>query len=116
MKTQAAIVGAGPAGPLPGARSKTRSRYYVQRALDDDAANWSDDAFRTELKHRLPPDTAKQRVTGPSLVKSIAPLRSFMTEPMRFGRLSLAGDELDDLFGWRAAQQVVAENYVGPTL
>ena len=73
-------------------RSKTRSRYYVQCALDDDVANWSDDAFWTELKRRLPPDTAKHLVTGPSLEKSIAPLRSFVTEPMRFGRLFLAGD------------------------
>jgi len=73
-------------------RSKTRSRYYVQCALDDDVANWSDDAFWAELKHRLTPDTAKHLVTGPSLEKSIAPLRSFVTEPMRFGRLFLAGD------------------------
>ena len=73
-------------------RSKTRSRYYVQCALDDDVANWSDDAFWTELKRRLPTDTAKHLVTGPALEKSIAPLRSFVTEPMRFGRLFLAGD------------------------
>jgi p-hydroxybenzoate 3-monooxygenase len=73
-------------------RSATRSRYYVQCALDDDVANWSDEAFWGELKRRLPPDTAKHLVTGPSLEKSIAPLRSFVTEPMRFGRLFLAGD------------------------
>ena len=73
-------------------RSKMRSRYYVQCALDDDVANWSDDAFWTELQRRLPPDTAKHLVAGPSLEKSIAPLRSFVTEPMRFGRLFLAGD------------------------
>ena len=73
-------------------RSPTRSRYYVQCALDDDVASWSDDAFWAELKLRLPPETAKHLVTGPSLEKSIAPLRSFVTEPMRFGRLFLAGD------------------------
>ncbi len=73
-------------------RSQTRSRYYVQCALDDDVASWSDDAFWAELKLRLPPETAKHLVTGPSLEKSIAPLRSFVTEPMRFGRLFLAGD------------------------
>jgi len=73
-------------------RSRTRSRYYVQCALADDVHAWSDDAFWAELKRRLPPDTAKHLVTGPSLEKSIAPLRSFVTEPMRFGRLFLAGD------------------------
>ena len=73
-------------------RSKTRSRYYVQCALDDDVGRWSDEAFWAELKLRLPPDTARHLVTGPSLEKSIAPLRSFVTEPMRFGRLFLAGD------------------------
>jgi p-hydroxybenzoate 3-monooxygenase len=176
-------------------RSQTRSRYYVQCALDDDVGRWSDEAFWAELRLRLPPDTARHLVTGPSLEKSIAPLRSFVTEPMRFGRLFLAGDaahivpptgakglnlaagdvallsralaehyrgrdegieqysqralarvwkaerfswwftglmhefpengefgakmqraELDYLFGSRAAQQVVAENYVGLTL
>ncbi len=73
-------------------RSRTRSRYYVQCALDDDVGRWSDQAFWSELKLRLPPDTARHLVTGPSLEKSIAPLRSFVTEPMRFGRLFLAGD------------------------
>ena len=73
-------------------RSKARSRYYVQCALDDDIARWSDEAFWAELKLRLPPETARHLVTGPSLEKSIAPLRSFVTEPMRFGRLFLAGD------------------------
>ena len=73
-------------------RSKTRSRYYVQCALDDDVGRWSDEAFWAELKLRLPPDTARHLVTGPALEKSIAPLRSFVTEPMRFGRLFLAGD------------------------
>jgi len=73
-------------------RSHTRSRYYVQCALDDKVENWSDDAFWDELKRRLPPETAAHMVTGPSLEKSIAPLRSFVAEPMRFGRLFLAGD------------------------
>ena len=73
-------------------RSKTRSRYYLQCALADDVHGWSDDAFWAELKRRLPADTVKHLVTGPSLEKSIAPLRSFVTEPMRFGRLFLAGD------------------------
>jgi p-hydroxybenzoate 3-monooxygenase len=73
-------------------RSKTRSRYYVQCALDDDVNAWSDEAFWSELKSRLPVDTARHLVTEPSIEKSIAPLRSFVTEPMRLGRLFLAGD------------------------
>ena len=73
-------------------RSRTRSRYYVQCALTDQAEQWSDQAFWDELRARLPPDTAAHLVTGPSLEKSIAPLRSVVCEPMRFGRLFLAGD------------------------
>ena len=73
-------------------RSKTRSRYYVQCSLADDVNGWSDEAFWAELKLRLPRDAAQQLQTGPSIEKSIAPLRSFVTEPMRFGRLFLAGD------------------------
>ncbi|MEO7335988.1 MAG: 4-hydroxybenzoate 3-monooxygenase, partial [Caldimonas sp.] len=73
-------------------RSMTRSRYYVQCALDDNVAAWSDDAFWDELRHRLDPAAAAALVTGPSIEKSIAPLRSFVAEPMRFGRLFLAGD------------------------
>jgi p-hydroxybenzoate 3-monooxygenase len=73
-------------------RSRTRSRYYVQCSLSDDVAAWSDDAFWAELKSRLPPATAARVATGASLEKSIAPLRSFVAEPMRFGRLFLAGD------------------------
>ncbi|RYX98197.1 MAG: 4-hydroxybenzoate 3-monooxygenase [Comamonadaceae bacterium] len=73
-------------------RSPTRSRYYVQCALDDDAARWTDDAFWDELRRRLSPELAETLVTGPSIEKSIAPLRSFVVEPMRFGRLFLAGD------------------------
>ena len=73
-------------------RSATRSRYYVQCALDDHAERWSDDAFWAELRTRLDPAAAEALVTGPSIEKSIAPLRSFVAEPMRFGRLFLAGD------------------------
>ncbi len=73
-------------------RSKVRSRYYIQCPLDDRLADWSDDAFWDELRRRLDPATAAALVTGPSIEKSIAPLRSFVAEPMRFGRLVLAGD------------------------
>ena len=77
---------------LASMRSHTRSRYYVQCPLDDKAAQWSDDKFWDELRRRLHPATAEALVTGPSIEKSIAPLRSFVAEPMRFGRLLLAGD------------------------
>ena len=73
-------------------RSATRSRHYVQCSLDDKVENWSDDAFWAELRRRLDPEAAASLVTGPSIEKSIAPLRSFVAEPMRFGRLFLAGD------------------------
>lgn len=73
-------------------RSRTRSRYYVQCALSDSVERWSDDAFWDELRRRLPPQVAEAVTTGPSIEKSIAPLRSFVAEPMRFGRLLLAGD------------------------
>jgi p-hydroxybenzoate 3-monooxygenase len=73
-------------------RSRTRSRYYVQCPVDDPIEQWTDDAFWAELKRRLPADTAAHLITGASLEKSIAPLRSFVAEPMRFGRLFLAGD------------------------
>lgn len=73
-------------------RSKTRSRYYVQCSLDDRIEDWSDDRFWDELRGRLDEQTAARLVTGPSIEKSIAPLRSFVAEPMRFGRLLLAGD------------------------
>jgi p-hydroxybenzoate 3-monooxygenase len=73
-------------------RSATRSRYYVQCALDDKVEAWSDDAFWAELRARLDAPAAAALVTGPSIEKSIAPLRSFVAEPMRFGRLFLAGD------------------------
>ena len=73
-------------------RSHTRSRYYLQVPLTDKVENWSDDAFWDELRLRLDPAARAQLVTGPSIEKSIAPLRSFVTEPMRFGRMFLAGD------------------------
>ena len=73
-------------------RSHTRSRYYLQVPLTDKVEQWSDDAFWNELRHRLDPAAREQLVTGPSIEKSIAPLRSFVTEPMRFGTLFLAGD------------------------
>lgn len=73
-------------------RSNTRSRYYVQVPADDDVKNWSDQAFWDEFRKRLPKDVAEKVTTGPSIEKSIAPLRSFVAEPMRFGRLFLAGD------------------------
>ena len=73
-------------------RSQVLSRYYIQVPLSDTVDDWSDDAFWRELKHRLPADVAANLVTGPSIEKSIAPLRSFVAEPMRYGRLFLAGD------------------------
>ncbi len=73
-------------------RSRTRSRYYVQCSLDDTVEQWSDQMFWDELRRRLDLEAAESLVTGPSIEKSIAPLRSFVAEPMRFGRLLLAGD------------------------
>jgi len=73
-------------------RSKTRSRYYLQVPLTDKIEEWTDDAFWQELRLRLDDEGREKLVTGPSLEKSIAPLRSFVTEPMRFGRMFLAGD------------------------
>ena len=73
-------------------RSATRSRYYVQVPTEEKVENWSDEAFWNELRSRLDPEARERLVTGPSLEKSIAPLRSFVAEPMRFGRLFLAGD------------------------
>jgi len=73
-------------------RSHTRSRYYVQVPLTDRVEDWTDAAFWQELKSRLDPQARESIVTGPSIEKSIAPLRSFVAEPMRFGRLFLAGD------------------------
>ena len=73
-------------------RSMTRSRYYVQCGLDEKVEDWSDERFWDELRRRLDPASAEAIVTGPSIEKSIAPLRSFVAEPMRFGKLFLAGD------------------------
>jgi p-hydroxybenzoate 3-monooxygenase len=73
-------------------RSMHRSRYYLQCALDDRIDQWPDERFWDELKRRLDQRAVNQLVTGPSIEKSIAPLRSFVAEPMRFGRMFLAGD------------------------
>jgi p-hydroxybenzoate 3-monooxygenase len=73
-------------------RSQNRIRYYLQCPLDDKVEDWSDDRFWDELGQRLPPEYANRMETGPSVEKSIAPLRSFVAEPMRFGRLFLVGD------------------------
>ncbi len=73
-------------------RSKTRSRYYLQVPLTDKVEEWTDEAFWQELRLRLDDEGREKLITGPSIEKSIAPLRSFITEPMRFGRLFLAGD------------------------
>ena len=73
-------------------RSRTLSRYYVQCPLDDEPSDWPDARFWDELKSRLPATAAERLVTGPSIEKSIAPLRSFVAEPLRHGRLFLAGD------------------------
>lgn len=73
-------------------RSRRLSRYYVQCPIDDHVADWSDDRFWSELKSRLPRDVASALIMGPSIEKSIAPLRSFVCEPMSWNRLFLAGD------------------------
>ncbi len=73
-------------------RSMTRSRYYVQCPLSDKVEDWSDQRFWDEIRRRLDPEMAERMVIGASIEKSIAPLRSFVAEPMRFGRLFLAGD------------------------
>lgn len=77
---------------LASMRSNTRSRYYIDVPLDHQVEDWSDDAFWEELKKRLPPEDAPNLVTGPSIEKSIAPLRSFVCEPMQYGNLFLVGD------------------------
>jgi p-hydroxybenzoate 3-monooxygenase len=73
-------------------RNEKLSRYYIQCSLSDKPEDWTDAAFWQELKRRIPADQAEKLVTGPSIEKSIAPLRSFVTEPMRWGRLFLCGD------------------------
>ena len=73
-------------------RNDHLSRYYIQCSLSDHPHDWTDAAFWEELKRRIPSETADKLITGPSIEKSIAPLRSFVTEPMRWGRLFLCGD------------------------
>ncbi|MGB6119323.1 MAG: 4-hydroxybenzoate 3-monooxygenase [Mesorhizobium sp.] len=73
-------------------RSHTRSRYYVQVGADEKPEDWSDSRFWDEIRARLPAETAQTMTTGPSIEKSVAPLRSFVAEPMRFGRMFLVGD------------------------
>ena len=73
-------------------RNENLSRYYIQCSLSDKPEDWTDEAFWQELKRRIPADQAAKLVTGPSIEKSIAPLRSFVTEPMRWGNLFLCGD------------------------
>ena len=73
-------------------RSQVLSRYYIQVPLSDSVDNWSDDSFWAELKRRLPAEVAGQLITGATIEKSIAPLRSYVAEPMRYGNLFLAGD------------------------
>ncbi|MBB4865684.1 p-hydroxybenzoate 3-monooxygenase [Pseudomonas nitritireducens] len=73
-------------------RSESRSRYYLQVGLEEKVEDWSDERFWEELKRRIPEDAARQLVTGPALEKSIAPLRSFVVEPLQYGRLFLVGD------------------------
>ena len=77
---------------LASMRSKMLSRYYVQVPVTDNVANWGDDRFWKRLKSCLPSDVANAMQTGPSIEKSIAPLRSYVSEPMRWGRLFLVGD------------------------
>ncbi len=73
-------------------RSQTRSRYYLQCPLDENLEQWPDLRFWDELRRRLPTPVAEALITGPSIEKSIAPLRSFVVEPLKFGRLFLVGD------------------------
>ncbi|WP_170604069.1 4-hydroxybenzoate 3-monooxygenase [Ruegeria arenilitoris] len=73
-------------------RNQNLSRYYIQCPLSDTPSDWTDAAFWQELKRRIPEEFAEKLISGPSIEKSIAPLRSFVTEPMRWGRLFLCGD------------------------
>jgi len=77
---------------LASMRNPRLSRYYIQVPLTDTVADWPDEAFWAELRARLPTEVAARLITGPSIEKSIAPLRSFVTEPMRWGKLFLCGD------------------------
>lgn len=73
-------------------RNDNLSRYYIQCSLSDSPDDWTDEAFWSELKRRIPKEQAEKLITGPSIEKSIAPLRSFVCEPMQWGRLFLCGD------------------------
>jgi p-hydroxybenzoate 3-monooxygenase len=73
-------------------RAPTLSRYYIQVPSTDSADDWSDEKFFAELRRRLPEEVSAAMIEGPSIEKSIAPLRSFVVEPMRYGNLFLAGD------------------------
>jgi len=77
---------------LASMRNENLSRYYVQVPSDDKVENWSDERFWTEFKKRMPSNVANSMITGPSIEKSIAPLRSFVSEPLRWGNLFLVGD------------------------
>ncbi len=77
---------------LASQRNENLSRYYVQVPLTDKVEDWSDDRFWEKLQSCLPSETANSMVTGPSIEKSIAPLRSYVNEPLRWGRLFLVGD------------------------
>ncbi len=77
---------------LASMRNKNLSRYYLQTSINDNVKNWTDKRFWNELKKKLPNDAAQSLVIGPSVEKSIAPLRSFVSEPMKFGSLFLVGD------------------------
>ncbi len=93
VSPHAIVYGNSPRGfSLLSMRSLTRSRYYVQCPIDDKVQDWSDQRFWDELRRRIDPALAEAIVTGPCIEKSIAPLRSFVAEPMRFGHLFLAGD------------------------
>ncbi len=93
VSPHAIIYGNSPRGfSLCSMRSMTRSRYYVQCPISDTVDQWSDDRFWDELRLRVDKETAEKIITGPSIEKSIAPLRSFVAEPLRFGQLFLAGD------------------------
>ncbi len=93
VSPHAIVYGNSPLGfSLCSMRSLTRSRYYVQCPIEDKVEAWSDTRFWDELRRRIDPELAARIITGPSIEKSIAPLRSFVAEPMRFGSLFLAGD------------------------
>ena len=93
VSPHAIVYGNSPRGfSLCSMRSLTRSRYYVQCPIDDKVEAWSDQRFWDELRLRLDPALAEAIITGPSIEKSVAPLRSFVAEPMRFGSLFLTGD------------------------